>query len=704
MDQIGITAIWLGAAVSLYAVVATLIGAKAAIPDLIVSGRRAIYMALMVAFAAAAALMIAFLTNDFSLKYVADNSNIVMGRGYTLVAFYAANEGSLLYITLALALMSSISIRFAPRRFAAALPYTIAILATVLAFLFITMATLANPFETLQVVPPDGRGINPLLLHPGFYSHPPLIMAGLVGITIPFAFATGALISGEYGDEWVDIARIFAIIMWAILGIGILIGAWWAYTILGWGGYWSWDPIENVALMPWLVLTAFIHSIMVQRRRGMFRMWNIVLIYIAFILAQLGMSINRGGSVVSVHSFAESSLGLLFLSFMVLSLLFAFAVFIWRYPRLVSERVIESWMSREASFLVNNFLLLVVTGITLWGVLYPVFSNLARDVDVSVAAPYFNRVNGPVLLLMVIVMGIGPLLPWRRTTTRSLQRWLIPPGIGAILVAALLIAFGIREFWAILGFAAVAFAALAVLEEWYMGTRARVRNLSEKPYTAWWRLINGNRPRHGGYVVHIAVLSVAIGVVGTQFFDQRFDAALNRGESLVLDNYRIEYVDRRLDDRPDRLAQWAQLDVYSIDPSQYRDEFNTASSIGKTGFTVTTDARPGDALVGRLEPSHEFFRNFNMVSVRSGIMTSPVEDLYVIPRDFLQDGQEGERVSLAVSINPLAMWLWIAGPIFLIGTAIALWPHPVLERSVQRQRAATATPRVISPKPSTTEA
>ncbi len=682
MDQIGTTAIWLGVAVSAYAVVASLVGIRAGVGELVVSGRRAVYMALLVAFVAAAALMVAFLTNDFSIEYVANNSNIVMGRGYTLVAFYAANEGSLLYITLALALMAAISVRLAPHRFSAAMPYTVAILAVVLAFLFGTMATLANPFETLSVVPPDGRGINPLLLHPGMYSHPPLIMSGLVGITIPFAFASGALISGEYGDDWVDIARIFAIVMWGILGIGMLLGAWWAYTILGWGGYWSWDPIENVALMPWLVLTAFIHSIMVQRRRGMFRMWNIVLIGIAFVLAQLGMSINRGGSVVSVHSFAESSLGLLFLSFMVLSLVFAFGLFVWRYPRLRSERAIESFMSREASFLVNNFLLLVVTAITLWGVVYPLVSGLARDVDVSVSAPYFHRVNGPVLLLMVIVMGIGPLLPWRRTSTRSLQRWLMAPLAAAALTVIGLVAFGIWEFWAVLGFAAVVFALVAVLEEWWMGTRARVGNLGEMPWVAWWRLINGNRPRHGGYIVHVAVLSVAIGVIGTQFFDQRYDAAIGLGESLVLDDYRIEYVDKRIDDRPDRLARWARIDVYEIDPSDYVAERAAADAIGKAGFTVVTEERPGDRLVGELEPSHEFFRNFNQVSVRSGIKTSPAEDLYVIPRDFLED----ERVSLAVSINPLAMWLWIAGPIFLVGTVVALWPHPALERVARRRR------------------
>lgn len=637
-------------------------------------------MSLLAASAASLALLIAFMTNDFTIKYVYENSNTVMGRGYTLVAFYAANEGSLLYITLALTLMSTLSIRFAPQRFDKALPYTTAILATAICFFFTTMLLVANPFDLLDFDAADGRGINPLLLHPGLYSHPPLTMAGLIGISIPFAFSTGALISGEYGDDWVDIARVFAIIMWGLLGVGMLIGAWWAYTILGWGGYWGWDPIENVALMPWLVLTAFIHSIMVQRRRGMFRMWNIVLIDIAFILSLLGVSINRGGTVVSVHSFAESSLGLLFLGFMILSLVFAFSIFLWRYPKLQSERAVESFLSREASFLVNNFLLLVVTSVTLWGVLFPLFSNLARDVDVSVSAPYFNRVNGPVLLTIIIIMGIGPLLPWRRTSARSLKRWLIPPGVAALAVVAIFMLSGTTEFWAVIGFAAVSFAAVAVLEEWWLGALSRVRNLDEAVPVAWWRLINGNRPRHGGYIVHIAVLSVAIGVIGTQFFDQRYDAAIMPGESIVLDNYRIQFLERRVDDRPDRVAQWADINVYSINPDDYTVERNNAAIEGRSGFIVNTDARNGDRLIGKLAPSYEQHRNFELISVRSGIMTSPLEDLYVIPRDFLQDG----RVSLAVSINPLAVWLWIAGPIFILGTMVALWPYPKLERATYR--------------------
>ena len=476
MADLGAMALMLGLALSVYAVAGSLAGQRGRAPELTVSARRAMYLAGASAAVAGLALMSAFLSNDFSLDYVQQNSNRVLGRGFTLVSFYAGNEGSLLYILMALSAMSFAAVFWAPKRFSRSLPYTVAILAGTQAFYFMTLIFFANPFALVEgVVALDGRGLNPLLEHPGMYSHPPIIMAGLAGITIPFAFATGALIAGNYGDDWVDVARVSAILVWGTLGAGLLIGAWWAYTILGWGGYWSWDPIENVALMPWLVMTAFIHSIMVQKRRGMFRMWNVALLNIAFVLAQLGMFINRGGPVVSVHSFASSTLGMVFMSFMLFSLAFAFGVFIWRYPHLKSDRNIESFLSREAAFLVNNFLLLAVVAVTLWGVVFPVFSDLARDVSVSVAAPYFDRVNGPILLAVVAVMGIGPLLPWRKASRRSIKNWFVWPFLVGLAVAIGLFAAGMDRPVAILAFGLIAFVGATIAEEWSRGTTARHR-------------------------------------------------------------------------------------------------------------------------------------------------------------------------------------------------------------------------------------
>ena len=682
MADLGVMALLLGLALSIYAAVGAIVGEKTAMAALVVSARRALYMTTLAAAVASGALINAFVQNDFSIKYVVDHSNTFMDRAFVWVAFYAGNEGSLLYILLALALISAISIWFAPKRLARSMPWTIAILAIIQLFYFGVLSFVASPFELLDTIPLEGRGINPLLTHPGMFSHPPLLMGGLIGITIPFAFVSGALIAGNYGDDWIDVARVSAIITWGVLGTGMLLGAWWAYTILGWGGYWAWDPIENVALMPWLVLTAFVHSIMVQKRRGMFRMWNVALLNIAFVLAQLGMFINRGGPVVSVHSFAASSLGVIFLSFMLASLLFAFALFLWRMPKLKSDRAMESFMSREASFLINNFLFLAVMGVTLWGVLYPLFSDLARDISVSVSAPYFDRTNGPVLLGIVVMMGIGPLLPWRKTSARSMKQWFMWPTLVGLLTIIVLVALGVQRPIAIFAFGVVAFVAASISEEWWRGTTARHRS-GDNWVMAWWRLVNGNRPRHGGYIVHISILMLALGIIGTNFYQQRTDGALALGESIILDNYRIEYVDEGESIRDDRIAKWAEMSVYEINPDDYSQEIAFAATQGSSGFTLKDSRlRENDNLIDQIEPWHGFYPDFNMASVRSGIRSTIVEDLYVIPRDFLADG----RVSIAVSINPLAWWLWVSGPFFIIGTMVALWPQHAVERRPVRKR------------------
>ncbi|NQW21128.1 MAG: heme lyase CcmF/NrfE family subunit [Chloroflexi bacterium] len=681
MADLGVMALLLGLALSAYSAIGAIVGEKLQMAELVVSARRALYMTTLAVMIAAGALINAFVQNDFSIAYVVNHSNTHMDRAFVWVAFYAGNEGSLLYILLTLSIISAIAVWFAPKRLARSMPWTIAILAIVQLFYFGVLAFVASPFELLDTIPVDGRGINPLLTHPGMFSHPPLLMGGLIAITIPFAFVSGALIAGNYGDDWVDVARVSAIIGWGVLGTGMLLGAWWAYTILGWGGYWAWDPIENVALMPWLVMTAFIHSIMVQKRRGMFRMWNVALLSIGFVLAQLGMFINRGGPVVSVHSFAASTLGIIFLSFMLASLVFAFALFLWRMPQLKSDRAMESFMSREASFLINNFLFLAVMAVTLWGVLFPVLSDFARDVSVSVSAPYFDRTNGPVLLGIVVMMGIGPLLPWRKASARSLKQWLIWPGVVGVVTIVTLLIMGIQRPVAIFSFGIVAFVAASIAEEWWRGTTARHRS-GDNWALAWWRLVNGNRPRHGGYIVHISILMLGLGIIGTNFYQQRTDGALALGESLVLDNYRIEYIDTGDSSRPDRIAQWAEMSVYQIDPDDYSEEIDLALDQGASGFTLKDSSlRPNDKLIDHIRPWHGFYVDFNMASVRSGIRTTLVEDLYVIPRDFLADG----RVSVAVSINPLAWWLWASGPFFIIGTMVALWPQAAVERRPTRK-------------------
>ena len=333
MAEFGAIAIRVAMAMAFYSVVGSVLGARLRMPELVRSARYAIYLIGLSLAAATAALVAAFISHDFTIRYVAEHSSRAMATIYTWVAFYAGNEGSLLFLAGVLALLGTIALWRAPRSLASSLPYVTAIIGIVLAFFTILLVFLADPFTQLAFTPPDGQGVNPLLTHPGMFIHPPLLMTGLVGVTIPFAFALGALVSGRAGDEWADTGRVWALIAWAVLGSGLLLGAWWAYTILGWGGYWAWDPVENAGLMPWLGLTAFVHSIMVQKRRGMFRLWNIALINITFALALFGMFINRGGPVPSVHSFGQSTLGWTFLVFLGLTIVGSFAVYFVQMPR-----------------------------------------------------------------------------------------------------------------------------------------------------------------------------------------------------------------------------------------------------------------------------------------------------------------------------------------------------------------------------------
>ena len=351
MGDLGFIALLIGLVLAIYAGIGSILGKHLAIQGLTDSARFASYLTTLALMISAFSLVGSFLNRDFELKYVYEHSNLSMPRLYTWVAIYAGNEGSLLFIAALLSVLSTAAISLSQPIFRPSLPYTIATLMFILIFFLLVMVFLANPFEKLANIPVDGRGINPLLRHPGMFFHPPLLMSGLAMVSVPFSFAIGALLSNNVSDDWVDAGRTWAILAWAVLGSGLLLGGWWAYTILGWGGYWAWDPVENAGLMPWLGLTAFIHSIMVQKRLGMFRMWNLVLIFISFGLALFGMFINRGGPVPSVHSFAASTLGWVFLTFLVIGTVISFAIFFLRFNRLKSAMPLQSILSRESSFI-----------------------------------------------------------------------------------------------------------------------------------------------------------------------------------------------------------------------------------------------------------------------------------------------------------------------------------------------------------------
>ena len=643
ISSLGLSLLILTMNLCIYSIAGSIIGAKLDNSQIKLSAKNAAYSTFFTTLISSMCLVYAFVTNDFSIKYVFNHSNLSMDPAYTWVAMYAGNEGSLLYIALVISLSILLVLLFKPKDMIESEPHLVAIMSGFLLFFISVMVFFANPFDTFQTnIPSDGRGMNPLLAHPGMFSHPPLLMAGLATISVPFSLITSMILTGTFRNNGLDFVRTTSLIVWCILGVGLLLGSWWAYTILGWGGYWVWDPIENVGLMPWLVMTAFIHSIIVQRRRGMFRVWNVILIFLAFVLAQFGMFINRGGPVVSVHSFAASTLGYIFLGFMVFSALFCTLIFIANYNKIYSDNKIESVISREAAFLINNFFLLAITFVTLWGLIFPLINEVFYNETVTVGAPYYNAVNGPVILLLLFIMGIGPNLSWKGTSNSILRTNLLYPSIIATIAFIIFYFSSDKPFMSSLAISSIVLVLSTIIYEWVRGSRSLIKNGTHWFY-AFFKLISNNRKKYGGYVVHISILLVALGVVGINFYQIKIDKVVSIGERIEIGNYKIEIAEineNNFNDRREKVATFLVLDS-------------------------------NERIIDTLEGNNTFYPSFNMASIRAGIKSSPVEDLYIIPSDFI----DNDKMKLIISINPLVWWMWLGGPIFILGTLISLWPR-----------------------------
>jgi cytochrome c-type biogenesis protein CcmF len=642
MADLGTTSIIIALALTLYSAVTSFAGAKRRQSSMVISGIRANYLATLALAVAVSALVIAFLQNDFSIGYVAEHSSLAMPRIYTWVAFYAGNEGSLLYVAFALGGMAALSMSLAPRRMGLQRPYANGVMMLILGFFLVVLLFMANPFTQTAIVPADGIGINPLLTHPGMFIHPPMIMVGLIAIAVPFSLAAGGLLSGRIDDEWVDAGRLWALVAWVLLALGLLLGAWWAYTILGWGGYWAWDPVENAAFMPFLALTAFIHSIMVQKRRGMFRMWNIALINISFALGAFGIFINRGGPVPSVHSFGASTLGWVFLTFLGVTVIASFGLFFYRLAALRSARSLESTLSREAAFLVNNLLLLGIAFVTLWGVVFPIITELVLGRTITVGEPFFNQVNGPLMLALIFLMAVGPLLPWRTSNWLSVRRALaLPLAVTLVTMAAIAVA-GIHNPIVLGALGVNALVVVSIFQEWVRGTIARHRVTGAIYPVAFGQLMVSNRPRYGGYLVHIAIVMLAFGVIGSSYYSLERDIILSIDERTTIGDYEVEFAGVETTTFADRTERVATMRIY----------------------------RDGDFL-GTTGAWHGVYPQFNMLSTRAGIRSTPVEDLYIIFSELQPDGR---TAAFRLLVNPLVWWMWLAGPFVVLGTVVALWP------------------------------
>jgi cytochrome c-type biogenesis protein CcmF len=631
---------------ALYALVSSLAGARTGARQLVASGQHAAWAVTGLVTAASLTLLVAFAIHDFSLRYVWEHSSRAMSIDLVLAAFYSGQQGSLLYWAWTLSIFSAIVLwqqrRPGPHR--ALMPYVVAVLMLIEAFMTLLLGFVATPFEALPRAPADGVGLNPLLYDEGMRIHPPMVLAGLMSWSVPFAFLIAALATGRLGNEWVTLTRRYAMVAWVILGLGNILGAWWAYHVLGWGGYWGWDPVENVALMPWLVGTAFIHSIQMQERRGMLKAWNAVLIMVAFFLSIFGTFVVRSGILASVHAFALSAIGPYFLTFLALLIAGSLALYFWRLPSLRSDNQLDSLLSRESSFLVNNLLFLGIVFAIFWGTIYPLVAEALADQKVSVGPPYFKQVVGPLLGATLLLMGIGPLMPWRRASREHLLNNFMMPVIGTVVGLAVLIVVGIRDPFAVLGFGLCLFVLGTIIQEFARGATARHRATGENYAAALGNLIRRNNRRYGGYIVHLAMLLIGAGVIGSQVYQQQTQATLAPGQSVSLAGYTV-----------------TASGIQSI------------SSPGGRSVSAPLSVNGQE-----LRAEKQFFDNFPQQSTtRVGLRSTPAEDLYVVLGGWDGDGPTA-KVSLAIFVNPLVSWIWAGGVLLLLGTLVALWPAPLV--------------------------
>src|SRR3954469_11288934 len=526
-----------------YAVVASLYGARTGRREWTTSGRRAVYCLAALCVLAFGLLEAAFLRSDFSFALVAEGSSTSTPTFYKVTALWATQDGSLLLWATLLSLFASTVLFLTRRSLRDIAPYATAVLGVIAGFFLLLMVGWENPFDTLANAPAEGVGLNPLLRHPAMMIHPPMLYTGYVGFSVPFAFAIGALVTRHTGADWIRATRRFALIAWIFLGTGIMLGALWSYTELGWGGYWAWDPVENASLMPWLVGTAFLHSIMVPEKRGMLKVWNVSLICATFTLALVGTFLVRSGILDSIHAFGASTIGVQFLVFIGLVIAVSAALIVSRLPHLRSEAKLDSLLSREAFFLLNNLVLVGLCLVIMWGTFFPLISEAITGTQASVGPPWFDRLTTPLAIVLVLLTGIGPVLAWRRVTPSSLVRMLRFPVLFALaaLVALLALTTASKSVPSLLMFTFVAFVLSAVGQEFWRGAKARRVMTGEAWPRALARLTGHNRRRYGGFLVHAGIAVLFLGVAASSAFVTQRDVRMSPGDTVKVGDYTVTY-------------------------------------------------------------------------------------------------------------------------------------------------------------------
>jgi cytochrome c-type biogenesis protein CcmF len=718
MATVGSACLVVGLLTALYAVGAALYGARGGGPRWVVSARHAIYALAGLLVTAFVILEAAYLRSDFSFSLVATNSSSDTPTFYKFTAIWSSQAGSLLLWVTLLSLFASAVLRATRNQQPEVVPYATAVLAAIGSFFLVLTVFYASPFDTLANPPSEGNGLNPLLRHPAMMFHPPMLYTGYVGFSVPFAFAVGALITRRTGMDWIRATRRFALIAWTFLGFGIMLGALWSFAELGWGGYWGWDAVENASLMPWLVGTAYLHSIQVEEKRGMLRVWNVSLVMASFVLALLGTFLVRSGILDSIHAFGASTLGKPFLFFIAACAIGSTALVVSRLDHLRSDARLESIWSREGAFLLNNVVLVALAFVIWWGTFFPLISEALNGQRSSVGPPWFDRYTVPLALALVLLAGIGPVLTWRKVSAKALRRTLVAPLAIAAAVFVALLAFteAVNSWTSLVMFTLIAFVLAVVGQEFWRGVSARRVMTDEAPPTALTRLVARNRRRWGGYIVHVGIAVLFLGVAASSAFHSQRDIRMKQGQTTTVGGYKVKYVRPTAEVGHDTSGTGAPISLGAVlDVS--KDGKHTIVRPKRNFYPVNDPSVPMIARFFEGEPTSE-------VDVRWGLK----RDLWFAVQPDLASLmpaiREAERkfggpefakyqalliatiaqsyahdpppANFRMIVSPMVAFIWIGGLIAVGGALIALWPGAETRRRAVRSVYAAKLARELS--------